>query len=210
MSGGEVLGLVSGIIAVVDATLKVYNAYSSASGLPSAFRDVATRLPLVRASLCGVLDDLTDEPEANRAAASVLKACAEKAAALDKIFHAVIPRTTSSNLDRYRRALQTIPKADRVESLMAGILADLQVLAFHRGVGAATKTQIEALVANGRASQREEQPRPVMTFRNAALGAQIVHTGNGNQNINIGGPQINSDVRAASFYFSHDGKPGEQ
>ncbi|KXX74227.1 Vegetative incompatibility protein HET-E-1 [Madurella mycetomatis] len=48
MSGAEVISIISGIIAIVDATAKVYDAANDASGLPEAFLDVVTRLPLIK------------------------------------------------------------------------------------------------------------------------------------------------------------------
>ena len=51
MSGPEVTGPISGIIAMIGATMKIYGAANDASGLPEAFRYVATRLPLVRETL---------------------------------------------------------------------------------------------------------------------------------------------------------------
>lgn len=41
------LGLISSVIAIVDATKKVFDAASDAAGLPEAFREVSGRLPLV-------------------------------------------------------------------------------------------------------------------------------------------------------------------
>ena len=51
MSGAEVIGLISGIIAIVDAAVRVYTATTNASGLPEAFHDVAKPLPLVQETL---------------------------------------------------------------------------------------------------------------------------------------------------------------
>ncbi|KAK7422485.1 hypothetical protein QQZ08_009473 [Neonectria magnoliae] len=111
MSGGEVLGLISGIIAIVDATLKVYNAYSSASSLPSTFRDVAARLLLVQDTLCAVLDDLTDEPEA-RPSAPRLPLCYRRGMQDG--------RNTPSERTRYSGELTSLAKAD----VLAGMVAE--------------------------------------------------------------------------------------
>lgn len=50
MSGAEaafVVGLISGVISIIDATKTVYDAAKGAKGQPEAFRQVAVRLPLV-------------------------------------------------------------------------------------------------------------------------------------------------------------------
>lgn len=43
-----VVGLISGIIAIIDATKQVYDAAKDQHGLPAAFREVAQRLLLVQ------------------------------------------------------------------------------------------------------------------------------------------------------------------
>ena len=50
MSGAEagfVVGLISGVISIIEATKTVYDAAKDAKGQPEAFRQVAVRLPLV-------------------------------------------------------------------------------------------------------------------------------------------------------------------
>jgi hypothetical protein len=50
MAGAEAgfdIGLISGVISIIDATKKVYDAAKDAKGQPEAFRQIAARLPLV-------------------------------------------------------------------------------------------------------------------------------------------------------------------
>jgi hypothetical protein len=88
MSGAEVIGVISGIIAIVDATLKVYAAATGTSGLPEAFRDVAKRLPLVQETLKTTQGDLgainLDEASCN-AIKLVLRDCEDKAKRLAEL-----------------------------------------------------------------------------------------------------------------------------
>ncbi|KAH7123260.1 hypothetical protein B0J13DRAFT_679985 [Dactylonectria estremocensis] len=185
MSGAEVIGLVSGIISLIDAALKIYNAASDASGLPSDFRDVASRLPLINESLFTARQALQDEPEtpeATTALTTMLKACTTKAVALQAIFQAVIPGEGAKRLERYSKALKTIPKAGKVDGLMVGILADLQVLAVHRTFKTVTKAQIEQLIgqaAKGHESEVARQASPSMRFENTGSGYQVVKNGDG-------------------------------
>lgn len=73
MSGAEVIGVISGIIAIVDATIKIYSAANDASGLPEAFRDVALRLPLVSKTLQTISENnITPDEEWRKAMKPVL------------------------------------------------------------------------------------------------------------------------------------------
>ncbi|KAH6895900.1 hypothetical protein B0T10DRAFT_545511 [Thelonectria olida] len=206
MSGGEVIGLVSGIIAIVEASLKVYNAAADASGLPSSFRNVATRLPIIHDTLAAALAGLTDDPpspEGSAAIKSVLQGCGEKAAALEKIFRAVIPAPDSSRAERYRKALKTLPSADKVDSLMGGILSDLQMLVANHAVKAPTRAQMERLIAAASVDPDRRVGTPSMSFRNTGTGSQIVHSERGDQIVNIrSGPQFHGDMTGGVFNFS--------
>ncbi|KAH9203473.1 hypothetical protein DL95DRAFT_472355 [Leptodontidium sp. 2 PMI_412] len=53
MSGAEVIGLISSVIAIIEAAKTVYDAAADAKGQPEEFRQVAARLPL----LIGLLDN---------------------------------------------------------------------------------------------------------------------------------------------------------
>ncbi|KAF7558275.1 hypothetical protein G7Z17_g117 [Cylindrodendrum hubeiense] len=208
MSGAEIIGLISGIISLIDASISVYNAAADASGLPSSFRDVASRLPLIKDSLSTALKALEDDPQTPEAAGaltSMLTACSDKAVALEAIFRAVIPGEGASRLERYGKAMKTLPKGGKVETLMAGILADLQVLVFHQTFNVATRAQIERLIAGASKGHEKEiakQASPSMTFHNTGTGSQIVHSGDGTQNLNMGsGQQFTGDGFSGTFYF---------
>ncbi|KAE9375035.1 hypothetical protein N431DRAFT_557190 [Stipitochalara longipes BDJ] len=108
MSGIEIIGLIDAIIGIIDTALKVYNAASSTSGLPAAFRDVAMRLPLLKDTLTTALEPLAEDNSAREresgpgdAAKMILMACRDKAAALEQIFRAVIPPAGASVVERY-------------------------------------------------------------------------------------------------------------
>ncbi|KAK3368966.1 hypothetical protein B0T24DRAFT_346198 [Lasiosphaeria ovina] len=149
MSGAEVIGLISGIIAIIDATAKVYAAANNASGLPQAFRDVATRLPLVHETLQTVSRHLdTTKPDENscKAISPILQRCEIRATQLEKIFKDVIPQADASRMERYLLAARTLGKGGTVESLMKGVLEDIQLLANSRVMELATEASIAALI----------------------------------------------------------------
>jgi hypothetical protein len=103
MSGAEVIGLISGTIAIIDETAKVYAAANHASGLPEAFRDIAKRLPLVQETLEAVQKHLNANPDeaCYQAMKPVLEGCKDKATRLKAIFEKVVPHADASRMDRY-------------------------------------------------------------------------------------------------------------
>lgn len=146
MSGAEaiaILGIISSVISIVDGTKQVYDAASNTNGLPEAFREVAARLPIV----CGILDSAkrliiagdTNE-ESCKAAMNVVESCQSKAQNLEEIFKKVIPADDASRSERYTLAVKSLGKGNRVETLMKGMLEDLQLLAINHGM--VTKTDM--------------------------------------------------------------------
>ncbi|KAI0895592.1 hypothetical protein F4806DRAFT_88391 [Annulohypoxylon nitens] len=206
MSGAEAIGIISSIIAIIDASLKIYEAIDDSAGLPQSFRDVATRLPLIHDTLetasAGLVDE-EDMPSATsrNALTKVLESCHDKAVALNKVLQAVMPTAGASRLERYFKAIRTIPNADRVENLMNGILRDLQVLTGNRAVKTATQAQIARLIDGVNLGRRSNDNSPHVSLHNTSTGSQYVHSGFGNQNIaNGGGIQVNGES-TGPFYF---------
>lgn len=130
MSGAEVIGVISGVIAIVDATVKIYNAANDASGIPEAFRDAALRLPLVRKTLQTVSENNDSIPDEEWCVAikPIVQRCKDRATQLEEIFKDVVPQADASRMERYVLASRTWGKRDTVESLMKGILEDVQLL----------------------------------------------------------------------------------
>jgi hypothetical protein len=94
MSGAEaafVVGLISGVISIIEATKTIYDAAKDAKGQPEAFRQVAARLPLVTAILhkakerTQALDEMAQE-----ALEPTLESCKTKAKKLKKMFQKVV------------------------------------------------------------------------------------------------------------------------
>ncbi|KAH6976720.1 hypothetical protein EDB80DRAFT_899880 [Ilyonectria destructans] len=153
MSGAEVIGLISGIIAIVDAAVKVYTATTNASGLPEAFHDVAKRLPLVQETLQtagGHLNTTNPDEAFYKAMKPVLEGCKDKATRLAEIFEKAIPQADASRMERYLLAARTLGKGSTVESLTKGILDDVQLLAGNRVTKLATEAEIGELIRAAR------------------------------------------------------------
>ena len=152
MSGAEaiaVLGVISSIIAIVDGTKKVYDAATNPQGLPEAFREVAGRLPIVGNTLDSTKQNIEERKVNNdscKGVKHIVEACEEKAKRLEELFHKAIPPDGASDLKRYYKAVKAWGKGSEVESLMKGMLEDLQLLACERGMKTATKVQQEQII----------------------------------------------------------------
>jgi hypothetical protein len=152
MSGvGEaslVLGIISSVIAIVDGAKQVYDTAEKGEGLPEAFREVAERLPIVRTILASaekhISDGDIDEPSC-KAMKPVIERCGKKAESLNKLFKRVIPPDDASRAERYLKAVRTLGKGGKVETLMRGMLEDIQLLACDYGLKAVTADQIEQI-----------------------------------------------------------------
>ncbi|UPK93046.1 hypothetical protein LCI18_003981 [Fusarium solani-melongenae] len=203
MPVAEVTGVISAIITIIEASIKIYRTASEASGLPQSFRDAASRLPLVQDTLKLAVDGLAEEAldaESQASLGAVLEKCTDRAAELLEIFQTVITPTGASRTEKYLRALKTIPQAEKVETLMEGIMADLQLVATNHAVKAATRKQMETLM-NRIEIDDEPCPSPII-LNNSGSGRQFVHSGIGHQNIASGAAtQINGSFNGGTFSF---------
>ena len=135
MSGvGEaslVLGIISSIIAIIDATKQVYEAVEDETGLPANFKKSAAKLPLISKLLENAenfIENTADE-SIKLAFTPTLEQCKVQATKLKELFEKVMPKEGDSRWDRYAKAARTIGKGGRVEDLIKSILDNLQLLA---------------------------------------------------------------------------------
>ncbi|KUJ24617.1 putative G-protein beta WD 40 repeat-containing protein [Mollisia scopiformis] len=202
MSGiGEaslVLGIISSIISIIDATKQIYEAVEDEAGLPTNFKKSATKLPLI----AKLLEDA--ERYINNLGAESIKAafipsledCKVQAKLLQELFEKVMPKEGDSRRDRYMKAARTIGKGGRVESLVKGILDDLQLLATTfpevttpRGKDQLAKAIEEVIGMEPSLPDGFEEAR---AFAHFGGGAQNNNTGGGSQyNNNSTGNQNN-------------------
>jgi hypothetical protein len=185
MSGAEagfLVGLISGSIAIVEATKTVYDAAQDAKGQPEAFRQVAARLPLVIEILNSALERAkTLDEAAQEAQEEFLESLKKKAEKLDKIFRKVIRKDDDKWYDRYKKAVETVLNGDKVEGLMGEILKDIQVLACERLIGTATAAQVKDI--EDAIKQMDEMPSSIQDESGAVTQN---HQGSGNNNANTG------------------------
>ena len=208
MSGAEVpavLGVISSIISIVEGTKKVYDAATNAKGLPEAFREVAGRLPIVENILSSTYQYI-EKREVNNDACKgveqVAKACEENAKKLKELFHKTISGDDASRLTRYIKAVKVVGKGGKVETLMKGMLVDVQLLAFERGINAADNAQQERIIEAIAEVSAISPSVPEHEFHEA--GSTYTHTGPGPQN-NVQGIQNNLHDTARQINNSNIG-----
>jgi hypothetical protein len=125
-----VLGIVSSIISIIDAINKVYEAVKDEAGLLTNFKKLTTKLPLISKLLEDVKRYVSNAADVSIkvAFALTLEDCKAQVTQFQELFKKVMLEEGNSRWDRYAKAARTIGKGGRVESLVGGILDDLQLL----------------------------------------------------------------------------------
>jgi hypothetical protein len=209
MSGAEIIGLISGIITLIDASVTIYKALEGGPSLPLPLRDSIARLPLIQDSLILVKRNFNGDASSAASQAAlkqVLEACAGRATELRDISQAMIPPTDASKLTRSLITVKAMSKASHIDKLAGGIMDDLHVLTANHAIKAATRTQVEALMAEikQREGKIQEGTREAVSVPQTGPGKQYVYNGVGNQNIaSDNATQINGTCHGATFNFSH-------
>ena len=188
---GLVLGIISSIISIIDATKQIYDAIEDEAGLPKNFKKSAAKLPLISKLLEDAeryVDNAADEC-IKAAFTPTLEDCKVQAKHLKNLFDKVMPEDGDSRWGRYVKAARTIGKGGRVESLVGGILADLQLLAtkFPEVTTPRGKEQLANAideVTGMEPSLSEDDFEQMPAYR---------HSGSGPQNNNIGGGTQNNN-----------------
>ncbi|KAH6696712.1 hypothetical protein BKA61DRAFT_248157 [Leptodontidium sp. MPI-SDFR-AT-0119] len=182
---GFIIGLISGVISIIEAAKTVYDAAGDAKGQPEAFRQVAARLPLVIEILRNAEAAAPELDETKREAIEpILKSCKAKAEKLQEIFQKVVRKDDDKWFDRYKKALRTLGKGDKVECLMEGIQRDTQLLASEKLMGIATEAQVKRLEEG--IKEMKEMPSSLQeetggfNQNHSGSGDNIAHGGSGN------------------------------
>jgi hypothetical protein len=200
MSGAEagfVVGLISGVISIIEAAKTVYDAAEDAKGQPEAFRQVAARMPLVIEILRSAKERAQAlDGTALDAIEQTLESCKVKAENLKKIFHKVIRKDNDKWYERYKKVLGTLGKGDTVERLMEGILKDIQVLVCERLMGTATDAQVKEI--QEAIKEMNEMPS---SLPDEAGGVIQTNRDGGDNFANVGLGTMNNYKAAKDMYF---------
>lgn len=206
MSGiGEaslVLGIISSVISIIEATKNAYEAVQDEKGLPTNFKKSAQKLPLIAKLLEDAeryINNTTDE-STRSAFTPTLEDCKAQATDLQELFDKVMPEEGDSRWDRYVKAARTIGKKGRVEGLVGGILEDLQLLTTRFPDVTTDRGKDQLAKAIEEVAQME--PSLPDGFEQAPVYA---HYGSGAQNNNVGGTQYNNNSTG-----NQNNGPGQQ
>ncbi len=216
MSGAELIGVISGIITLLDAVVRVCGAVKDASGFPPSFRTAAQRLPLVMDTLRAVRDGLNPTADQDSCTSMiVLEGCEKKVHSLHKTLKLIASTPGAPTSRRIVAAMRTLGKGKRVEGLMKGIVEDIQLLAGNHAINGPTGAQIRELTSTVKqasssikAGIRQRSTRlSIVTY---GQGPQSTHNGVGDQNINTGEAPQFSGTFTGSFYFTSPRTPPTQ
>jgi RNA processing factor Prp31 len=197
MSGLEVIGAISAVIAILDSSIKVYDSAQKDLKLSETFKTVRSRLPVLLETLKTCASDLQpveDSLPADvcEALETILTRCDETAGKLRQIFEKVLPGKADTRQERYVKIITRLGKGNKVEELMVCITEEIQLVVNHHAVKSAGPEQTRALeeiikeMKSVQSSLSEEEDRG-MTFSSQG-GAQT-------NNVNSGhGQQINNNA----------------
>ncbi|KAK2730757.1 hypothetical protein CKAH01_09380 [Colletotrichum kahawae] len=159
MSGAEVvIGLIAGVIGLLEAANKAYDTIKDIAGLPKAFEEVSQRIPLVEA------EDLRD----------ILVKLANGDSGWDQ--------------NKYVQMVKCKGKKTRVEDLMKKIVENIQFLASDQTMKLATSQQLQELrlAVDGLTHVEPSAPDEVsgrgdsVTIHHSGNGPQNNHIDNSN------------------------------
>jgi len=191
-----ILGAVSSIMTIIDTVAQVSSTIRHETGLPSSFREVDQRLPLIQDTLRVAKVRLSESPldeESCKALQPTLNGCQKKVVQLDTIFKKTV-RPSSSRLSVYVAAVHAVGNGNKVSLLMKGILEDIQLFTGHAGLKTATMEQLKQL---GEAIAEISPNTPADSAYTASnRGILTVYNGVGNQNLSLeGGKQFIAEVQ---------------
>lgn len=147
MSGLEVLGGIAAVIATIEAIKNTYKTIQKLKGLPSAFEEVAARLPKVEDALEKVRRHAESHQgeSATNSVQLAIQSCRPKVEKLNEIFYKIQQADEKTLGIGFRSFLVRFGKGNRVEDLMKGILRDIEAIASDRIFETATTQDIEEL-----------------------------------------------------------------
>jgi hypothetical protein len=149
MSGAEplaVLGAISSVIAIVEASKEIYEAARNLQGLHETFRKVSDNIPIILSTLhqAELLQKQAVEAhkesndaarkhiieEESRAVEPIMSLCRTNAETLSGIFASIIPNHKASQVRRYANAVRnSMPgKKQKVQHILRETLESLQLL----------------------------------------------------------------------------------
>jgi N-terminal domain on NACHT_NTPase and P-loop NTPases len=203
MSGVEVLGGISAVIAIIDGSVKVWQSARKDLNFSATFETVGNRLPILQ----GIFQTCHEHfkpiekslpTDVAQGLVKTVKDCERKAEKLRTIFQETIPGEDDKWYERYRKVARRLGKGSKVEDLMRAITEDAQNLVNYHAVKSASPALYIKLgeIAEEMKSLAPSLPvdeADTQTFYNYD-GMQSVSTGSSTQhnNVNQGSGTMNS------------------
>jgi hypothetical protein len=195
MSGLEaavaVGGLISLTIAVIDASIQIYNAVKDKSGIPEKLRKVSDTLPSLSELLKGAQAQFDKDQPTKQAWFEVekdLKRCLEACQKLHDIIERAYPKTDTRTFSRVFKNVGTLlsRKSETAEQLLKEIRGYLEILQQRQIIMNA------ALLDDIKQAVDELFPRPGLTQSNVSGtnigGDQVFHNSNTGSGQQFNGP----------------------
>ncbi|KAJ5458800.1 hypothetical protein N7530_010744 [Penicillium desertorum] len=142
----EVIGTISAVIALIEASIKIYDSAQRDIKLSETFETVRRRLPVILHTLATCKDNV--EPRKDSipedvcdALGATLYVCRTKARNLEEIFQKIVPGESDTREQRYLKVLRRLGKGNKVEELMLGLAEEVQLLINHDAVKSANQSQ---------------------------------------------------------------------
>ncbi|KAE8322332.1 hypothetical protein BDV39DRAFT_218643 [Aspergillus sergii] len=213
MSGVELLGVLSAVITVLDATTTLYQRARKDIRLSETFEVAARRLPVllhILQTFKSTLEPLKDSLSSDvcQALEETLNNCEEKARRLSEIFTKVLsgPTDSFSWRQRYSKIVHRLGQRNKVDLLMIAITQDVQLLVNCESIGSVTPSQNTELetILNEMKDHRDTtllEDGFFLSFHSS--GAQNNNVNSGNGQLNTGsGQQINTHARVETQTFN--------
>ncbi|KAJ5760217.1 TPR repeat protein [Penicillium odoratum] len=214
MSGLDVLGGISAVIGLLDASIKIYDSAQHDIKLSATFEVIRLRLPVLLHTLeickshLGSRQDAIPE-EICEALENTLENCDAKASNLRAIFERIIPGESDRWNVRYSKILRRLGKGNKVEELMTSITEDVQLVVNHDAVHSANareNLELENIIQEMKSikSSVSTEDSSSMTFSSGG-GAQTNNVNNGSgQQINNNGHVETQNFNSVAYKHKED------
>lgn len=191
MSGPEVIGAISSVIAIIDASIKVYDSAHKDLKLSETLKIVRSRLPILLDILntCESQLQLVEGPlplAAAKGLQNILTRCDEKVEDLKTIFDKVLTGPADTWQQRYVKIAKRLGKGSKVEELMLCITEDIQLVVNHHAVKSARPDQVQDLekiineMKSVQSSPDEEEGSGMVFNSQGGAMTNMVNRGSGN------------------------------
>jgi N-terminal domain on NACHT_NTPase and P-loop NTPases len=198
MSGLEVLGGISAVIAIIDGSVKVWESARKDLKFSETFKTVGNQLPILRDILQTCHEHfepikISLSADAAQGLVKTIENCKRRAEKLDTIFQETIPGEDDQWYERYRKVARRLGKGSKVEELMRAITEDAQNLVNYHTVKSASPALYIKL---GEIAEEMESLAPSLPMDEA--DTQTFHNYSGTQNFSTGSSTQHNNINQGS------------